>query len=190
MIKADTPCIWEIKKYIGSTKTKAAIVFFLAWLAQLVGIERNLTSVQINEIAEDIMSDYGYLKVEELKYLFKRFVKNEPLYGRLDYNVVMNWIKKYDIERTEIAIDIFEQEESEKLHLVESQEDAYSYEEYLEHLDARCTDGEVEALRLRSDIDKIKNVQTQPSKEEQYKKELEFKQWLHNEYLNKVQERK
>ncbi len=182
MIKADTPNLWEVRNSIGETKTRAVVVYALAWLAQLVNVERNLTDVQIGEIASDMINDYGYFKVEEIKYIFKRAVKSEKFFGRLDYNIVMGWIKDYDNERTEHCIDISNQEETEKSNRISVVENAVTWNSYINSLWNLALYADEQAVEylsmIEDDISPIAQI-----KDAQHSNKLGFKQYYFNEYL-------
>ena len=103
MIKADTPNLWEIRNHTDHPTAIGIIVLALLYTARLVNVESNLNEDQIGEIANDVLNDYGYLKVEEVKYILKTAVRTKKIFGRLDYNVVMEWFEEYDSKRTEEA---------------------------------------------------------------------------------------
>ena len=106
MIEADTPTLWELRKSLGHAATIAILVKAFIHAAKLVNLDKNLTIEQIGEAANDTLEGYGCLKVEEIKYLLKRALRTQNVYGRLDYNVIMTWVERYDAERTEEAMRI------------------------------------------------------------------------------------
>lgn len=184
MIKADTPNLWEIRNDLGEAKAKAILVTALIHLARLVNVERNLTDEQIGEIANDTINEYGYLKVEEIKYIFKKAVKKEKVFGRLDYNVVMGWIDEYDRQRTDLCIDISNQRDSEEESRVTATDDAISFEGYRKGLSERAKNGDEAAVELLADMGN-QNASTMKlmTAEERHQKELDFKSYYY-QYLN------
>lgn len=184
MIKAETPNLWEIKAALGIVKTKAILFTALIHLARLVNTERNLNEVQIGEIADDIISDYGYMKVEEIKHIFKHGVRNEKIFGRLDYNVVMGWIKDYDARRTEYCIDISNQEETRVANEPSKSATAMTWGQYMDSLWNLATYADADAVEKLSQIQDVT-----PSKarlftaEEKRRREVDFKQFYYNHYL-------
>lgn len=155
MILARTPNLWELRRIIGNVKTKAIITYALIWIADLINVERNLTEVQIAELTADIIEEYGFLKVEELKYIFKHAVRSNQIYGRLDYNVVMNWLKNYCDNRTELCMDISDQEDREKNNKVEdpNRPGAISLSEYRQQLSERAAQGDEDAADILNSMD-------------------------------------
>lgn len=181
MIEADTPNLWELRGSIGHPATIAILVKAFIHAAKLVNLDKNLTEAQIGEAANDVLEQFGYLKVEEVKYVLKRSLRNENIYGRLDYNVLMNWFELYDAERTEEAVRISEQQEAQALR-AEAGGTAMSLPEYIETLKKRAETDEDAAALLRTFTD-MASRPAAVSKDEQKAKDHEFKKWRTFEYL-------
>lgn len=115
MIEAETPTLWELRTRLGHPAAIAILVNAFIHAAKLVNLDKNLTPEQIGEVANDTLELHGQLKVEEIKFLLKRALRTQNVYGRLDYNVLMGWIEQYDAERTEEAMRISEREEAKRL---------------------------------------------------------------------------
>ncbi len=178
MIMSDTPNIWELKSYIGKVKTRAVLANALLWLAELVNVERNLTDAQIAEIVDDLIEDYGYLKVEEIKYVLKNSVRENKIFGRLDYAVVMKWFADYDSARTEHCIDISNQEETQAANRFRDDFGTISFDDYLSRLKTRAANGDETAKRLLADMDNPPESRMKLlTAEEKHKKELDFFKW-------------
>lgn len=183
MIEADTPTLWDIRRTLGHPAAAAILVNAFIHAAKLVSLDKNLTQEQIGEASNDILENYGYLKVEEVKFLLKRALRTQSLYGRLDYTVIMQWVAQYDSERTEEAIRISEQKASQELNEPRVRPDAVSYETYLFRLRERAkTDKEAAEL-----LEGIENPPPQRltllTDEERAKKEHDFKTWRVFNYL-------
>lgn len=185
MIEADTPTLWELRKSLGHAATIAILVKAFIHAAKLVNLDKNLTIEQIGEAANDTLEGYGYLKVEEIKYLLKRALRTENVYGRLDYNVLMRWVKQYDDDRTEEAMRISDQEAAQLMNEIKEAPNAISFEQYLINLEKRAKTDKKAAERLAD----IKSMQAQKSKlvsaEEKAKKDHDFKLWRMIEYHQK-----
>lgn len=184
MITADSPCLWEMRKFMGAVKTKAFLIYALLWLSDLINVERFLTEVQMSEIADDVIEEYGYLKPEELKYIFKKAVRKNKIFGRLDYAVVMSWIEDYDAERTGYCINISSQEETEQINRTSKKQDAVSFEEFTEWLTCKAESGDKEAQEQLAYIESISAQPALPTAEEKHKKDLEFFKWKNQVYRN------
>lgn len=181
MIEAETPNLWEIRNYTDHATAIGIIVIALIHTARLVNVENNLNETQIGEIANDALEEYGYLKVEELKYILKTAVKSQKIFGRLDYNVVMNWFKDYDTERTAEAMSISDCAEARESPVSPS---AMSWGVYVDRLWDMAFYADPEA------VEKLYNMQQSTvsrmrllTKEEKRHKEIDFKRYFYNQYL-------
>jgi len=183
MIEADTPTLWELRKSLGHAATIAILVKAFIHAAKLVNLDKNLTIEQIGEAANDTLEGYGCLKVEEIKYLLKRALRTQNVYGRLDYNVIMTWVERYDAERTEEAMRISDQEAAQLMNEIKEAPNAISFEQYLINLEKRAKTDKKAAERLAD----IKSMQAQKSMllsaEEKAKKDHDFKMWRTFKYL-------
>lgn len=187
MITADTPNLWEIRNETSHAVAVAVIVKALIHLARLVNIkvEDNLNDVQIGEIANDVIEEYGYLKVEEVKYIFKQALRSKQIYGRLDYNVVMSWIEEYDTQRTEACIDISDQNETQQANEPPDQsEQAISLDEYISQLEVLADNGDMDAQKRLGTALNVQQLHGDlTTRNNRRQKEIEFKQFYYNNYL-------
>lgn len=182
MIEADTPTLWEIRREIGYAATVAILVKAFIHAAKLVNLDKNLTTEQIGEAANDTLNDKGYLKVEEIKFLLKRAMRTQNVYGRLDYNTLMNWIEEYDTERTEEAIRLSDHKEAQALNEHREDPDAISFREYLEQLKERAkTDKDAAKLLAEAEEPGPRRLNLL-SREERQQRKKEFDMWREFEY--------
>lgn len=177
MIEADTPSLWDIRRQLGRPAAVAILVNAFIHAAKLVNLDKNLTVEQIGEAANDILEAHGYFKVEEIKYLLKRALRCENVYGRLDYNVLMNWVEQYDIERTEEAMRISDQEAAVMQNEHVESPDAVGFDQYLADLRVRAkTDKKAAEI-----LDSIENPPPQRlsllTSEQRAQNDHEFKLW-------------
>jgi hypothetical protein len=84
----------------------------LSNLAEFSGCKQKLTLPQIEEIAQIIMSEYGYLKLTEVMDFFRRFKSGEygKFYGAVDPMVITCALRDFATKRLEI-IRNFEKED-------------------------------------------------------------------------------
>lgn len=150
MIEAETPTLWDIQQRLGHPAAVAILVNAFIHAAKLVNLDKNLTIEQIGEAANDTLEAHGYLKVEEVKFLLKRALRTQNVYGRLDYNVLMNWVEAYDAERTEEAIRISEQEDARRLNTRADTEGTINITEYIKQLEVRAEADENAAALLET----------------------------------------
>lgn len=177
MIKADTPNLWSIRNNLGRVKAIAILVNALVQTARLINVENNLTEAQIGELANDILDEYGFLKPVEVKAVLKRGLRSK-IFGRLDYNIVIEWFDDYVCERTAIAMDISDQDEIQAQNKPVTDASAVGWEEYLLMLKERAKRGEKAAQDILAQVsDGNKPVVELGQRFDARKKEIEFQQW-------------
>lgn len=153
MIAADSPTLWDIRAKTDHATAVGLLVLALIHTAKLVNVENNLNETQIGEIANDVLDDMGYLKMEEVKYILKNAIRTKKIFGRLDYNVVMEWFEEYDRERTEEAIRVSDRQ-AEIAQMEKPSADGISFEQYKEQLKQRAADGDTQAARWLASIER------------------------------------
>lgn len=182
MIEADTPNLWEIRNYTDHATAIGIIVIALIHTARLVNVENNLNETQIGEIANDVLEEYGYFKVEELKHVLKTAIRTKKIFGRLDYNVVMSWLEEYDRERTEEAMSI---SDCKAAHEGPPAPDVISWDEYVGQLRQFADSGDKEAQARLAEIEELNKRKSEllEAAKKAREKELAFLKFKHGEYL-------
>ena len=99
------PTLATVRKYQEEQTALDAIVEIISFAAALVNTERNLTPMQVEYIAAEIMEQYFYLTLGDIRFLMKQGIagKYGEIYGRLDVPVVMGWVEKYADDRANHA---------------------------------------------------------------------------------------
>ncbi len=105
----------KLKKESGEIVTKAFCVFIISELVESFNLGKTMNDRQIAFAAEQIMTDYFFLKIDELKYCFNQATKGRYgiIYDRLDTSILFSWIEKYLEERLDIAATKMENENKE-----------------------------------------------------------------------------
>ena len=170
MVRSDSPNLWEIRAHLGHAAAVAVVVQALIYTARLVNLDKNLSTEQIGEAANDVLEDYGYFHIEEVKYLLKRAVRSKQIYGRLDYNVIMGWFAEYDDERTAEAMRISDEQEP-----VTAEENAVDFATYLAELERKAKTDPDAAQRL-ADVRKTMQDHSERLKPDGAS-DHEFKKW-------------
>jgi len=189
MIKADTPNLWEIRNHTDHATAVAIVVKALIHLSRLVNLpEGNNLDVrfQMGEIANDVVEEYGYLKPEEIKYIFKSSIRENKIFGRLDYAVVMRWIEDYSTLRTGYCIDISNQEEAQASNQRRISPNAISWESYVGHLWDLAMYADPYAVECLSEmLDAARPGPKAMSEDESRQSEIRFKEYFYTQYLKR-----
>ena len=98
----DAPTLGTLKLYQGEAITNAVLHILLSEVKDFFNVGNTFNSQQLTITRELIYKEYHYLKISEIKYCFRMGMAGNfgDLYGRLDGQIVMNWLKEYDKERT------------------------------------------------------------------------------------------
>lgn len=104
-IKINTPPLAMINKEEGALPTLAMLVIILGSVVRFFSVGRTVNDMQLAETAKLILSEYYFLKIEDLKLCFDRMKKGYygETYDRMDGNVILVALKKYTEERIDIA---------------------------------------------------------------------------------------
>lgn len=189
MIKADSPNLWEIRNRTDHATVVAILVTAMIHLSRLVNLpkECNLNRDQIGEIANDVVEEYGYLKPEEVKYIFKQAIRENKIFGRLDYAVVMKWIDDYDKSRLEYSIRISDQQETQQANQALTTPESMSFEEYVILVKQRAENGDMDAIECLANIEKMQQQPELLTIEGKHQKDVEFFKWktlIYNKHKN------
>lgn len=177
MIAAKTPTIADIKNNVSLTDVRALLSIAICEVCDFFNIGKNMNDVQIAMTVDLIIERFWYMKLEEIKYCFRRAMMREKLFDRLDGNIIIGWLREYDAERTEEAIRASDQKETQQNNQPTETPDAVGYDDYIKRLRHRAkTDSS--AAKLLNEIDKPTTQRlTLLTNETQSQKEHEFKLW-------------
>lgn len=184
MVAAQTPTIAKIKNSASETEIRALLYIAICEVCDFFNVGKNMNDTQIAATVDLIIESYWHLKLEEIKYCFRRAMRQEKLFDRLDGNIIMGWIQNYDNERTEEAMRISEQQESEEINSRQPSEGAMSFSQYLSRLEESASNGNTGAKERLEEIASLPNHLTLLSSEEKHRKERAFKQFYYD-YLSK-----
>lgn len=94
------PSLVKCKTELGVMRLRAVLVSIITDLALSFNVGANMNQDQVAETVDDIIQDYYYLKLDDLKLCFKNGKRER--YGkiyRLDESVILSWLDKYVEDR-------------------------------------------------------------------------------------------
>lgn len=105
VFKHTTPTLATVRLYHGEEKSIAAIQAIFMFLDDFLGEKSGLTEAQNIILSKQIMADYYYLSIADLKLFLKKALDGQygDIYGRLNPNVIMGWLRRYVDDRHTIA---------------------------------------------------------------------------------------
>lgn len=153
MVSSRSPSIGKLKETVPLTEARALLYIAICEVCDFFNVGKNMNDVQVAMTVDLILESFCHLRLEEVKYCFRRAMRNEKVYDRLDGNVILGWLKDYEAERTEAAMQCSEEAER-KQREAEASEGGISFEQYKEQLKQRAANGDKEAAERLSEIDK------------------------------------
>ncbi len=179
MVKSNSPTLAVIKNKTSLTSVRALISLAICEVCDFFNVGKNMNDTQVALTADLIVENFWYLKLEEIKYCFRRAMRRERLYDRLDGNIILGWLQAYDDERTEEAMRVSEQMEAEAASKTNRDANTISFDEYCDMLSSKAQNGDEVA---RKELEEIKNRPLSQNPEDLHNKELEFFKWKQQFY--------
>ncbi|MBD5367225.1 MAG: hypothetical protein HDR82_09575 [Bacteroides sp.] len=134
MIQAQTPTLAKIKNSTSELELRALLYIAICEVCDFFNVGKNMSDTQIALTADLIIETYWYMKLEEIKYCFRRAMKREKLFDRIDGNIILGWLKEYDTERTEQAIRASDQQLTQQHNQPTADPRARTYQSYINSL--------------------------------------------------------
>ncbi|MGE4308982.1 hypothetical protein [Bacteroides sp.] len=144
---SNEPSIISIKSKHGETVARAAVSYLLSEALEFFNVKETMSDIQVAITVDLILEEYPYLQTDDLKLCFKNAMKLKygQIYNRIDGQIVMSWLKSYDIERSEKA-DIESYNRHKEVISKEETSGLY-YDEYLAELERKAEQGDEEAKK-------------------------------------------
>lgn len=123
------------------------------WFEQFVNFystNGTMDPIQITDTICLVREEYPHYKPEDFKLFFKMAKKGMfgQIFGRMDGEVIMNWLNKYDIHRDTIAQnESIKEADKFKPLSAPTPSNGVTYVEYLE-IKKRADSGDEEAIKM------------------------------------------
>ena len=110
-----TPSLNAVKRDYGAEACDKFVMAWLIYLNEMLNLSRPMSEEQIRLCSSQIMNDYGYLKLTELSFIFKRILSGEygEFYERLGIDKLLTFFRQYDKERFTFIDEQRQREHSE-----------------------------------------------------------------------------
>lgn len=103
-IQSKTPPLGLLVKAInnGEIFVRALVVHMITDLVEFINAGKTMNPDQITQTAAMIITDYNWLKVEDIKVCFTNGKRGHygQLYDRLDGQIIFQWLNQYTTDRT------------------------------------------------------------------------------------------
>lgn len=183
MVDSPSPSLAKIKNTLSETEIRALLTIAVGEVCSFFNVGKNMNAAQIALTVDLIIDRFWYFKLEEIKYCFRRAMMREKLFDRLDGNIIIGWLREYDSERTEEAIRLSEQKESEQLNCAKEKSGSVSFSDYVASLRERAKSDPRSAELLNQIDNRGPKRFTMLTNEERSRRDHEFKLWRTFSYL-------
>ena len=146
IFSSNEPSIIRIKSIHGETVARATVSYLLSEALEFFNVKETMSDVQVAITVDLILEEYPYLQTDDLKLCFKNAMKLKygQIYNRIDGQIIMSWLKYYDVERAEKAdIDSYNKHKE----IISKEENGLYYDEYLAELKRKAAQGNEEAIK-------------------------------------------
>ena len=146
VFSSNEPSIISIKSIHGETVARATVSYLLSEALEFFNVKETMSDVQVAMTVDLILEEYPYLQTDDLKLCFKNAMKLKygQIYNRIDDQIIMSWLRAYDIERAEKAdIDSYNKHKE----IISKEESGLYYDEYLAELKRKAAQGDEEAIK-------------------------------------------
>lgn len=181
MVSAKTPTIAQIKNNVSLDDARALLSIAVCELCDFFNVGKNMNDTQIALTVDIMLERYWYLRLEEIKFCFRRAMAREKLFDRLDGNIILGWLAAYDTERTAEAMRLSEQEDSENFNAPALPQGSEPRPTVLEQLRRAADEGLPGAAEAYENLSAI--LSRPESEKTQQQKDQEFRQWKLRTYL-------
>lgn len=144
----ELPSIYSISKEVGELKLYALMVKWMNSFLRFYSVNGTMDALQVADTIRLIVETYPHYVQEDFKLFFNMAKKGMfgQIFGRMDGEVIMSWLAKYDIHRDTVAQNESIKEAEKYKPLAEpEQSQGISYAEYLE-LRKRAQEGDTDAI--------------------------------------------
>lgn len=175
MVSSDSPTIAKIKQSVSLSEARALLYIAICEVCDFFNVGKNMNDVQVAMTVDLILESCCHLKFEEIKYCFRRAMRQEKLYDRLDGNIIMGWLNEYEAERTEAAMQCSEAADR-KCKDEEASQGGITFEQFIDGLRQRADRGDMTAMEHLKQIEGIADIGIHcVSREQRQQKDDEFK---------------
>ena len=150
VFKAPQVSLMDIKNELGETYLQALMVKCMNSFLRFYSTNGAMDAMQVSDTIMLILEEYPNYTQDDFKLFFKLAKKGTfgQVYGRMDGEVIMNWLKAYDRHRDTVAME--ESINEAKQHEREFQvgDDSVCYDAYVSKMNEMVANGDEHAQEM------------------------------------------
>lgn len=180
MVEMKSPTIGIIKNRSSLAEARALLTLAVCEVCDFFNVGKNMNPTQVAVTVDIIIDSYSHLKLEEIKYCFRRAMKQSVLFDRLDGNIILGWLAQYDHERTMECVKLSERDDARRMQGQISAGATMSFGEFAEKVRRQAEDGDVGAQDMMSIVLRAEAMIGNSDPKIRMEKDEAFKQWKNN----------
>ena len=134
-VTGNAPMLCEVKRFYDETTVLSWLEMQIIALSELCGAKGKISELQAKFCAEQILSEYGFLKVTEVLLYFSNLVSGKYgyFYGTIDPQRILAWLHEFMHDREGIYEEYDARKAAEERDAEEKdrRENCVTYDEYL-----------------------------------------------------------
>lgn len=132
--KQESPTMVAICNEAGEAWARALMVKLINNFVSFYSTNNTMNDYQIADTVDLVIEEYPHYKLDDYKLFFKMAKKGYfgQIFGRIDGEVILTWLKKYDEQRSLEAQNIAIKEKERIQYEQSDLNVGMSYDEYLE----------------------------------------------------------
>ena len=149
VFKAPQVSITEMKDKLGEAYLQALMVKWMNSFLRFYSTNGAMDALQVADTIVLIMEEYPHYTQDDFKLFFKMAKKGTfgQVYGRMDGEVILNWLKAYDRHRDTVAQDESINEAKRQEQEVQDDSESMFYDEYISMMQSMAKNGDENAQK-------------------------------------------
>lgn len=140
----------DIKNELGETYLQALMVKWMNSFLRFYSTNGAMDAIQVSDTIMLILEEYPNYTQDDFKLFFKLAKKGTfgQVYGRMDGEVIMNWLKAYDRHRDTVAMEESINEAKQHERDFQVGDDSVCYDAYVSKMNEMVANGDEHAQEM------------------------------------------
>lgn len=176
MVVGPTPTIAKIKNEASEIDARALLYIAVCEVCDFFNVGKTMSDAQVALTVDIIIEQFHHLKLDEIKFCFRRAMTREQLYDRIDGNIICRWLESYEKERSAALLEAYERQDRDDYLATAPDSGAMGYAEYLATLQRKADNGDTDAAEAQRRAEEFAEFKRRfgTSAAEQHRKDVEF----------------
>lgn len=158
MVSSRTPTLERLRDSRSEGYVRALLYVAICEVCDFFNVGKNMTGPQVLQTTELILDSFPQMKLEEIKYCFRRQMRSAKVYDRLDGNIIIGWLSDYESERTEEIMNLNHNADAEQRAQAAARAPGdMDFESFMRLTRAEAEQGDPEAKKALANISSLRS---------------------------------